>query len=189
MTNEDREFYDKLGICLCCLKAKRATGYTHCPECLERFVLYQAKRRASTTPEMKAEENAKRRELYNRRREAGLCPHCGKPATHGIYCYEHSIKIKRYNTRAVAHAKQKRHDRGLVPDYRKANHLCIQCGTPIEAGNSTMMCNACRARMSEWSNWADHTQWRRLNEALWTRKKKNEQINQSGQAGTRRSGV
>lgn len=148
MTNEEREFYDKLGVCICCRKEKRAAGHVQCPRCLERGALYQAKKRDLMTPEMKAEANTKRREVYNRRREAGLCPHCGKPATHGIYCYEHNLKIKRRNSRSAERVKQKRHDNGLISDYRVANRLCLRCGEPIEDGNDTKFCNTCRERQS-----------------------------------------
>ena len=179
MRKEDREFYDKLGICVCCGKAKRAEGHAQCPKCLERGALYQAKKRASATPEMKAEENAKRREVYNRRRDAGLCPQCGKPATHGIYCYEHSIKIKRYNMKTAERMKRERHERGLVPDYRKANHLCLRCGAPIENGNDTSYCNFCLSKIAECAR--QTTTWRtfKFGRALY------EPTYQSGQTDTR----
>ena len=96
MDKETREFYDKLGICICCGKEKRAEGHAQCPRCLERGVLYQAKKRDLMTPEMKAEANTKRREAYN----------------------------------------------------RVANRLCCRCGEPIEDGNDTKFCNACRERQS-----------------------------------------
>ena len=184
MDKETREFYDKLGVCICCRKEKRAAGHVQCPRCLERGVLYQAEKRASATPEMKAEANMKRREAYNRRRDAGLCPYCGKPATHGIYCYEHSIKEKRHHQELAAKAKQARHDRGLIPDYRKANHLCLQCGAPIEDGNDTMYCNFHRAKMVEYNRMADSTLWKsfRFGRLLY-------ETYQSGQASTRAGGV
>lgn len=179
MDRETREFYDKLGICICCGKEKRAEGHVQCPRCLERGALYQAKKRALATPEMKAEENAKRREVYNRRRGAGLCPQCGKPATHGIYCYEHSIKIKRYNMRTAERMKRERHERGLIPDYRKANRLCLRCGAPIEDGNNTAYCNFCLAKIAECAR--QTTTWRsfKFGRALY------EPTYQSGQADTR----
>lgn len=45
----------------------------------------------------KQEQLQKKKEQYKTRKEKGLCVHCGKPATHGVKCYEHYIKAKRYN--------------------------------------------------------------------------------------------
>lgn len=150
MTNEDRKFSDEHGICMRCRKAKRAIGFTQCPECLEKEMFRAQRRRDAMTPEMRAAENAKWRERYYRRKAAGLCVRCGKPATRGIFCLEHSAESWRRSSERARRRRWENVDKVGARQYRLENHLCWFCGAPIEDGNPTKACNACRAKHGEW---------------------------------------
>lgn len=149
MTNEDREFLDKYGICTRCRKAKRAIGFKQCPECLEKEMFRAQKRRDDATPEMRAAENAKQRERYYQRKAEKICVRCGKPATHGMYCLEHFARERRLSSERARKRYWENADKVGVRQYRLENRLCWCCGAPIEEGNSTKVCNACREKLSE----------------------------------------
>lgn len=186
MTSKEKyALLDKLGLCYECHKAKQFGKWKYCPECLEKIAARNARKWAQSIPEERKKATEKAKARRHKRKEEGLCPLCGKPATHGIYCYEHSIKEKRHHQELAAKAKQARHDRGLIPDYRKANRLCLQCGAPIEDGNDTMYCNFHREKMVEYNRMADSTLWKsfRFGRLLY------EPTYQSGQAGARAGGV
>ncbi len=94
----------------------------------------------------------RRRELYEEHKKAGICVRCRKKATHGMYCYEHSIEAKRHSQYNAEQRKRKRHERGLIPEYRKENGLCLFCGEPIETDNISrglLVCQKHREMASE----------------------------------------
>lgn len=53
---------------------------------------------------------------------------CRKPATHGKYCYEHSIYMKRKNMMIAYEKKMKRHEKGLLKDKWRREGLFLWCG-------------------------------------------------------------
>lgn len=121
----DYEWLTEMGLCHKCRKNKVAPNRKFCFECLEKIREENAKRYDS----VKAKEyQTRRRELYQEKKEKRICVRCNQKATHGIYCYEHSIKQKRRRAERTAQAKRERHERGLIPDERKANGLCLWCG-------------------------------------------------------------
>lgn len=84
---KDRERYyeyKKMGICPGCGSNKPVKGKVYCLNCSDAQAVCNMIRRARMTPEEKKEEYLKRRprkiEIYNMRKEAGLCVHCGKPS-------------------------------------------------------------------------------------------------------------
>ena len=158
MTSQEKyALLDKLGLCHKCEKAKPMPNRKYCPECLEKIALDNAKRYDS----QKAHEyQSRRREIYQQKKEQGICVRCTKKATHGLYCYEHSIGAKRHNSETASRRKRERHERGLIPDFRRENRLCLYCAEPIEEENNTQICNACRKKASEYSAMADKTEWR-----------------------------
>lgn len=121
-----------MNLCHKCRKQKPAPGKKFCFECLE---IIKDRNHRCYNPEYYKERQSLRREIYKQKKEAGICVRCRKPATHGLYCYEHSIEAKRRNRHRAEVRKEERHARGLIPDYRKENGLCFFCGKPIEPDN------------------------------------------------------
>ena len=158
MTSQEKyALLDKLGLCHRCEKAKPIPNRKYCPDCLEKIALDNAKRYDS----QKAREyQSRRREIYQQKKEQGICVRCTKKATHGLYCYEHSIGAKRHSAEIASRRKRERHERGLIPDFRRENRLCLYCAKPKEE-NNTQICNACRKKASEYSAMADKTKWRK----------------------------
>lgn len=76
-----------------------------------------------------------------------ICIRCQERATHGLYCYEHSIQAKKRSVARAEASKRKRHDRGLIDQYRINNHLCRWCGKPATGG--TMACDYHRKIFAE----------------------------------------
>ena len=156
-SKEKYELLDRLGLCHKCEKAKPLPNRKYCPQCLEKIALDNARRYDS---QYAHEYQSRRRELYQQKKEQGICVRCTKKATHGLHCYEHSIEAKRHNAQTAKRRKQERHDRGLIPDWRKENRLCFFCGEPIEEENKTQACNACCRKQAEYSTMADKTEWK-----------------------------
>lgn len=121
----DYEFLDTIGICHRCRKQKQAPGKKFCFDCLDKN---QEECRKRYDPEKAKEYQKRRRELYQQKKKEGICVRCSKPATHGMYCYECSIKAKRHGNEMAQKRKAERHERILVPDFRKEHGLCKWCG-------------------------------------------------------------
>lgn len=157
-SKEKYALLDKLGICHRCEKATTMPNKKYCPDCLEKIAQYNADHYDS----QKAHEyQSRRREIYQQKKEQGICVRCTKEATHGLYCYEHSIKAKKAKKKTAERRKQERHERGLIPNYRINNRLCLRCGMPIDQENTTKYCNACCAKMAEYSAMANKEEQRR----------------------------
>lgn len=137
------EYLDAHNLCHRCYRNERIGKSVLCPACIERNDLLPR-----GNP-LTAEQKESNRERRKKRKESGICIDCSKPATHGLYCYEHMIARKKAKLRYL---EKKRIERMGIPtawDIRKANHLCRMCGAPIEDDNPTLYCNACRRRQSE----------------------------------------
>lgn len=128
----DYEWLSEMNLCHKCRKSKPAPNRKFCFECLDKIREANRKR----YDKQKAHEYQKRRrELYRQKKLEGVCVRCSRSATHGMYCYEHSIEAKRHSQYNSERRKKERHERGLIPDYRKENGLCLFCGKPIEDDN------------------------------------------------------
>ncbi len=124
----DYEWLTEHGFCHKCGKQKAAPHRKFCFDCLDKIREINAK----TYDPVKAHEyQERRRELYQEHKENGICIRCSKPATHGLYCYEHFIKAKSHNMETAERRKRERHERGLIPDIRKREGLCLRCGQPV----------------------------------------------------------
>lgn len=136
----DYEWLTSMNLCHKCRKEKPAPGKKFCFGCLDETREYNAKRYDS---EKAKQYKKRRRELYEEHKAAGICVRCKNKATHGIYCYEHSVKEKRRRKNRTEQAKRIRHDRGLIPQYRIENGLCLTCGAKIEEVNLKRGCKVC----------------------------------------------
>lgn len=159
--NQERiRLLDKLHICHKCEKARQLPNRKFCAECLEKNRLVCAKK---YDPFKAHEYQARRRELYQEKKKNGICIRCSKKATHGFYCYRHSIQEKRKSMNRAQKMKCERHERGLIPEYRKEHNLCCYCGAPVENKfNHGRACNACAKKMSEFSRLGDKTYFLQL---------------------------
>lgn len=168
-SKEKYALLDKLNLCHKCEKAKPAPNRKFCFDCLDKIREDNAKRYDS----QKAHEyQARRREIYQEKKAKGICARCSKKATHGLYCYECSIKVKRRNIINAERRRIQRHERGLIPEIRKEKHLCLRCGKPIEKDSGKYFCESCCKKMTEYSKMADKSHWRnlenrRVQEIIW----------------------
>lgn len=144
MTSKDKYLLlDRLNLCHRCEKAKPAPGRKFCFSCLEKIAAYNAQHYNRN----KAKDyQERRRELYRQKKDKGICVRCSKPATHGLYCYECSIKVKKHNIATSEKRKRDRLERGLIPEKRKALGLCVKCGNSADIGN---YCSDCMTKMRE----------------------------------------
>lgn len=163
--HKDRiKWLDDHGFCHKCGKEKAMQNRKFCPECLEKITLENIKR---YDPVKAHAYQSRRREIYREKKEKGICVRCTKPATHGMHCYEHSIEAKRRSQTNAQRRKRERHERGLIPEYRKENGLCYLCGNPVEEPKKHgRACNACAAKLREYSYKQDKSYWRGLNDLM-----------------------
>ena len=82
-----------------------------------------------------------------KKKTAGICVRCSKPATHGIYCYDHLIAAKRHNRETAERRKMQRHERGLIPEKRVAAGLCPRCGAEKPAQQK--YCDDCIKQLTD----------------------------------------
>lgn len=142
MTSQEKyRLLDKLHLCHRCEKARSAPGKKYCFDCLEKIREYNAK---TYSPERAHDYQLRRREIYQQKVANGQCVRCSRAATHGLYCYECSIKVKRHNQKTAERRKQVRHNRGLIPELRKAQGLCLRCGKPA---NGNTYCELCMEKI------------------------------------------
>lgn len=144
----DYEWLTEMGLCHRCRKEKVAPGKKFCFDCIDKYREENAKR---YDPEYAKEYQKKRREIYAEKKKKGICVRCNKKATHGMYCLECSIKVKRHNTKTAERRKQQRHERGLVPVKRTNNRLCLYCGNALTDNDGEFkVCQSCREKASEY---------------------------------------
>lgn len=127
----DLEWLDEMGLCHKCRKAKPAPGRKHCFDCLDKAKIRAAK---DYSLEKVRKYYPYYRALYAERKAAGACTRCGKQATHGLYCYEHFVKNKRYCKKQNEANKLRKYKAGLSSEYRKEHDLCYWCGAPALSG-------------------------------------------------------
>lgn len=138
--NQLTEYLDVRRLCHRCMKNEKFGKKQYCPECLEKITIQSLKPRSRETAE-------RRRERYYSHKENGICIRCHRPATYGVYCYHHYIEMRKISAERAR--KRAFSEVPTVWDIRKANHLCRECGKPIEEGNATQWCNACRERQAK----------------------------------------
>lgn len=173
MDNKERlALLDKLHLCHKCEKAKPMKNRKFCLECLEKIALSNMKR----YDRQKAHEyQTRRRQIYREKKEKGICIRCSKKATHGMYCLECSIKVKRRSQERAQKRKKERHEKGLIPEYRKEYNLCYYCGKPVEdAEKHGRACNDCANKMAEYSRLGDKAYWNGLDGIIFRKRDKND---------------
>lgn len=165
---ERRVWLDKYNYCHKCGKQKCAPDRKFCFDCLEVIREDSAKRYDS---EKAKQYQKRRRELYREHKEKGICIRCSNPATHGIYCYECSIKAKRHSQESSARRKRERHERGLIPEMRKEDGLCFFCGEKNDRSRYSECCSKCANKFSEISYRGDKTFFNAWRKSFWEERK------------------
>lgn len=127
----DNEWLDSLKLCHKCRRERQAPGRKHCFDCLEKAREY-THRRYNIDNERRY--YARRSEIYREKKKSGICVRCNNPATHGMYCYEHFIKVRRWEMNKCEKRRIKRAERGLISVERKEKGLCRWCGEPAIPG-------------------------------------------------------
>lgn len=162
---ERLKWLDEHNFCHKCGKKKCAPNRKHCFDCLE---VIRANNRKRYDSQKAKEYQSRRRELYEQHKKEGICVRCKKAATHGMYCYECSIKEKHRSQERAQQKKRERHERGLIPEYRKLNGLCCFCGEPLgERQSYTQCCKTCAEKFSEISYRGDKTPLKQWINAFW----------------------
>lgn len=155
-SKEKYALLDKHKLCHKCEKAFQFGNKKFCAECLEKIAQYNADHYDA---EKAKAYQSRRRELYQQHKENGMCVKCSKKATHGLYCYECSIKAKKHNAATSARRKSERAKRGLIPEIRKKKGLCLRCGNRLDVENS-QFCSVCCEENRKNSALADKSKWR-----------------------------
>lgn len=126
MSKEDYIWYKSHGICPRCKVNDAFGNHVHCAECLEKINLKNLQTRKKNNGDIYSRRYVqKKKELYRKRKESGLCPRCGKEATHGRYCLKHHIKNIERNER-------RRKNRAIGEAFRErmAAGMCMYCENP-----------------------------------------------------------
>ena len=145
----DYKWFTSHGICPGCRKEKAAPRRKYCFDCLAKRKDY---RMAKYDKEKERKYNTRKAEIRRNKIKNGICAICSKNATNGIYCYEHSIYTKRQSMIRNEENKRKRHERGLIPEYRETNGLCCRCGNPLSKRakiDNRKMCDTCYEKQCE----------------------------------------
>ena len=129
----DYEWLTQMGLCHKCRKNKSAPNRKHCFDCLDKI---REENRAKYDSEKAKQYQKRRRELYQEHKDNGICVRCTKKATHGLYCYECSIRTKRNRKNRSDAARMMRHERGLITEQRKNKGLCLWCGSKAITGKN-----------------------------------------------------
>lgn len=171
MTSKEKyELLDKLNLCHKCHKEKRMPGYKLCPICIEKHINYNIEH-GQWSANHKEEYSKKCKERYSEHKQNGICVKCNSPATHGIYCYKHSIAAVRYSIKRNERRKAERHEKGLITEKRIKEHLCYTCGKPLD-DSRYKICNACRAELSRRSKLGNKDAFRKIRNSLFWENKK-----------------
>ena len=116
--------------CSCCgtQDAYTINGRTRCAECVEKGRLLAEKNR----PKYKAQVRAAQQKLYWSRKDAGLCPQCGRPRDGAtVYC-KRCAAMRRENQRK---------------NYGAQTIHCRHCESMPEPGPT--YCRSCKEKQSE----------------------------------------
>lgn len=156
--NNSYKLLDELNLCHRCQKAMSVPNRKYCPKCLEKIAQYNADHYDATKAHI---YQKRRKEIYYQKKEQGICVRCTKKATHGLYCYEHSIEAKRRNKKTAERRKKERLERGLIPETREKNNLCLRCGNPLDL-NGYKLCSKCIEENKKNSEKANKEFYRKL---------------------------
>lgn len=121
---ETRNWYRDHGYCPRCKRNKLMGSEKTCVECRAKDAERLEIKRESDRKAYNDSMSSYHKSLYNRRKEQGLCPVCGKVN-----------KDKRYITcNSCRNKKNSRTIHKTLRDKRERNGLCIWCDRPVKEG-------------------------------------------------------
>ena len=102
-TREDRIFWQALRICPICEKRKLYFGEKNCIECRAKYGEYRRTYNLKHRERINAHNRERNREMYQRRKELGVCVRCGskniKPGSFKCYQCLEKDKVKQHEYR------------------------------------------------------------------------------------------
>lgn len=125
MTRELYDWYKSHGICVRCRIRGAQPGKTRCLLCMSDDADYYE---AHKNRRDEAKHREQQKSYYQRRKEAGICPKCGKrkPVSGGVFC-----GICRAKSRE--RMRERRIKKGLLTRDLIAHDMCSMCGgVPLE---------------------------------------------------------
>lgn len=143
--NSYRRLLKREQLCVCCRKQDAYTLNKRalCADCSERIAAAQRERMAQNAG-LAERKSLRSKELYNSRKEQGLCPKCGKrrpDGEHRIFCLACLARGRRYDKRKF--------DKLYGPDRLTKQNvsefgICSTCfKSPAECGK---LCESCYAK-------------------------------------------
>lgn len=151
---ETRNWYRDHGYCPRCKKNKLMGQEKTCVECRAKGAERLEIKRESDRKAYNDSMSSYHKSLYNRRKEQGLCPVCGK-----------ANKDKRYVTCNICrNKKNSRTKPKTLKDERIKNGLCIWCDSPVKDGYK--ICEIHYQMNCEKSKKANRDYLRKSNKAL-----------------------
>ena len=130
---ETRAFYKSIGLCPRCGKNRVIGNEKTCPECRAKSAEYQKKWREQHLDEYNQKQNVSHRNLYQKRKEAGLCTRCGKRKSlhNTLLCGICRDKRKIYREEKRVQSEK------LTRNERLEHGLCYFCGAEPLPGFKT----------------------------------------------------
>ena len=127
-SQDDYLFFKEHKICVSCHKEKAMINALRCPECADKLAIRDKKRyeKLITGTEYRPKISAYRKQLRQRRRDAGICHVCGiRPILKGYArCSECLIANRR--------KKDKRYNNDILRSERPSYEMCYICGKPVK---------------------------------------------------------
>ncbi len=161
---KEQDWYRQHGICIMCRSNDAMIGKTLCPECDEKNLERCKKYAEALPPEKKKLQKERVRKWRAARVEKGLCVVCGKP--------NHDKRFKLCPRCRAYHRQLKQGD---AKNYAQIGK-CRRCGGDLVEGYAFCEKHLEDARQLAEHNFrpfgkpiADHSYWKQLNNALFTK--------------------
>lgn len=146
----DYEWLEGMGLCHRCRKEKVAPKRKYCFDCLDKIQQENALR---YDPEYAKAYQKRRKEIYQEKKQKGICIRCNKKATQGMYCIDCFLKAKRNGAKTSARRKAERYSRGNAVENRKVAGMCTRCGellTECDKERGYVTCAVCREKLRQY---------------------------------------
>lgn len=123
-TSEERRWLKEHGICPKCRKNSILGDEKECLECKSKFAEKASEYRKKDKDRYNEKQRIMHKRIYEKRKESGLCPICGKRKPDN-----------RYVSCALCRSKNRERNRTInwIPN-RIESGICVRCNNPVEKG-------------------------------------------------------